>query len=82
MLGSEEESDLGEPGTEAELREATLATIASGVGNTSHSDYFFGDGDVDPPDFDFDTLSNISDGQVNYLLFSYFILKMKNCSTH
>lgn len=41
-----------------------LSVIASGHGNKSHSDFFFGDGDIDQTSYEFDNHGNMQDGQV------------------
>ena len=62
---SEDESDAGE-GESDQQKVVTLASIASGLGNTSHSDLFFGDGAMDQGVFDYDALDNINDSQVGH----------------
>ena len=59
---SDEESDVQE--SEQQDTAGILTTIASGVGNNSHSDFFFGDGDVEQCDFDYDSIGNLANGQV------------------
>jgi hypothetical protein len=55
---------VGEGGDSDHPKLVNLATIASGLGNTSHSDFFFGDGSMEQGVFDYDTLENINDSQV------------------
>ena len=61
---SEEESDA----QDLDLIETSgnLATVMAGVGiNSNHSDFFFGDGDINPNiNFDYDGLGSIQNGQV------------------
>ena len=45
-----------------------LASMMAGVGiNGNHSDFFFGDGDIDQINFDYDELGSIQNGQVSQI---------------
>ena len=74
ILGiSEDESDVQE--TEQQDTAGILTTIASGVGNNSHSDFFFGDGDVEQCGFDYDSIGNLQNGPVRecfYLIWQIY----------
>ena len=69
---SEEESDV----QDVELERTTnLTSIASGLGNNSHSDFFFGDGEIEQPGFqEYEPLSNIQNGQVSDMyIFAWYL---------
>ena len=45
-------------------KEDSLLNIAQGLGSNSHSDFFFGDTDVDNVQYDFDTHITMTNGHV------------------
>ena len=58
---SDEESDAAGESEQQLTRGSPLTVIASGHGNKTHSDFFFGDGDVDQGAYEFDNLGNMQD---------------------
>lgn len=79
---SDEESDAGlqeAQETEAEQPDSKLSTIASGVGTTSHSFFFFGDGVEEEAEFQYGTLSSIPDVPVGLFLFFGYCMSGNVC---
>ena len=70
---SDEESDAQQ---ELELvqRSSTLTYIASGMGTSNHSDFFFGDGDTDQLVFESEHFPSIQNCQVGRRGIRYSIL--------
>lgn len=63
---SDEDSDVPENDV---LLDTNLSHIASGMGNDNHSDFFFGDGDVDQTSFEYDNLENLQNARVSVIDF-------------
>ena len=60
---SEEESDVQD--LDVVETSGNLTNLMPGVGvNGNHSDFFFGDGDIDQINFEYDELGGIQNGQV------------------
>ena len=60
-MSEAEDSDVPEGDV---THDNNLSHIASGMGNNNHSDFFFGDGDVDQTVFEYDPLGNMQNGRV------------------
>lgn len=63
---SDEESDVQQD-LELVQRSSNLTYIASGMGNSNHSDFFFGDGDMDQMVFESEHFPSIQNCQVRAL---------------
>ncbi len=63
-------------------RNTNLTNIASGLGNNSHSDFFFGDGEVDQSGFEYEPLSNMQNGQVRGISYKLIAIALIFQVTH